>query len=428
MTPIRTLLLATVAAAVIAPQASAAGFYQQEQSVRGTGRAYSGEVADQGPASLWWNPAAIARSPREAYAGVHGIIVDSTATNAGSTITFPGGVTLPVGGDPRAFNAIEKGGVPNFDISTPIGDRFAIGLSANAPFNFTSDYRPQAWARYDGLETRLTTVDLQLTGAMKVTDWLDIGVGFNAQNANAKLTNASPNLSPLLPDGVQQLSGDGWDFGWTVGAQVHFDRLSLGASYRSDVEHELDGRVFLGGLLGPLAVANLNVPGTAKFTTPWFATFGVRYRVTDQLTLNGQVQRIGWDKFDSIKVSSAAGDQILAQDYKSRTSGAIGADFAVNDNLTLRAGVAYDPTPTPNVGRNAVVPDGDRWLFGVGATGRVNKSIQIDAAFAYIDFLDSDVNHDTIFYEGTPAQITTALHGRIQGEGYVMSLGMRTRF
>ena len=39
--------------------AHAAGFYLQEQSVRGWGRANSGEVADQGPASLWWNPAAI---------------------------------------------------------------------------------------------------------------------------------------------------------------------------------------------------------------------------------------------------------------------------------------------------------------------------------------------------------------------------------
>src|SRR5689334_21594998 len=43
-----------------ATQASASAFYLQEQSVRGTGRAYSGEVADKGVGSLWWNPAAIA--------------------------------------------------------------------------------------------------------------------------------------------------------------------------------------------------------------------------------------------------------------------------------------------------------------------------------------------------------------------------------
>ncbi len=150
--------------------------------------------------------------------------------------------------------------------------------------------------------------------------------------------------------------------------------------------------------------------------------------MTDQLTLNGQVQRIGWDKFDSIKVSSSAGDQILVQDYKSVTSGAIGADYAVNDRLTLRAGVGFDPTPTPDAERTARVPDGDRWLYSVGATGKVGHGTEIDAGFSYIDFTNSDVRHDTIFYEGTPAAVTTALRGQVKGAGYIMSVGVRTRF
>ncbi|WP_233244627.1 outer membrane protein transport protein, partial [Caulobacter sp. HMWF009] len=58
----RNRLAAGVAFGVLvaATQASASAFYLQEQSVRGSGRAYSGEVADRGAASLWWNPAAIA--------------------------------------------------------------------------------------------------------------------------------------------------------------------------------------------------------------------------------------------------------------------------------------------------------------------------------------------------------------------------------
>ena len=51
----RTSLAAGVAllALAAASQASASAFYLQEQSVRGTGRAYSGEVADKGVGSLW---------------------------------------------------------------------------------------------------------------------------------------------------------------------------------------------------------------------------------------------------------------------------------------------------------------------------------------------------------------------------------------
>ncbi|MET0274787.1 MAG: outer membrane protein transport protein [Phenylobacterium sp.] len=425
---IKASALALAAAAAFAPQAHAGGFYLQEQSVRGTGRAYAGEVADQGPASLWWNPASIASSPREAYAGAHAVFVDATVANTGSTVTYPGGTTVPVGGEPRAFKPIEDGVAPNFAVSTPVGDRFAVGLSLAAPYNFTTEYRRNAWARYDALTSRLTTADLQLTGAMKLTDWLDVGLGVDAQYADAKLSTAYPNLSPALPDGVSQLSGDGWDWGWTAGAQAHLDRLTLGASYRSAVEHKLDGRIFVGGLLGPLAAANVDAPGKASFTTPWIATVGARWRVTDALTLDAQVQRLGWSEFDAIHVQAPAGPQTLAQGYKDTTSAALGLDYAVNERLTLRAGAQYDPTPTPDDERTARVPDGDRWLYGLGATGKVSERTQVDAAFAYIAFKDSDVAHDTVFYPGTPAAVTTRLRGQVEGKGMVMSLGVRTRF
>ena len=135
MTRLKTLAATTALAGLMASQAQAAGYYLQEQSVRGAGRAYSGEVADQGAASLWWNPAAIARSPREVYGGVHAVFVDAKVENHDSTITYPGGLTVPVQGEPRAFNPIQDGVAPNFAIATPIGERFALGLSVAAPFN-----------------------------------------------------------------------------------------------------------------------------------------------------------------------------------------------------------------------------------------------------------------------------------------------------
>ncbi len=105
---------------------------------------------------------------------------------------------------------------------------------------------------------------------MKVTDWLDLGVGVSSQYADAKLATAYPNLSPALPDGVSQLSGDGWDFGWSASAQAYLGQGDAEASYRSKVKHDLDGNVLVMGLVGPLAGANMNAGGSA-FTTPWIA-------------------------------------------------------------------------------------------------------------------------------------------------------------
>ena len=81
--------------------AHAQAFYLQEQSARGAGRAFSGEVADTGAASLWWNPAAIAGAERiEANLNVAAILPHGDVVDTGTLIRRPGGQPFtPVGGD-----------------------------------------------------------------------------------------------------------------------------------------------------------------------------------------------------------------------------------------------------------------------------------------------------------------------------------------
>src|SRR5215217_5430826 len=165
------VLLAGAASAVLvaaASPAAAQAYYLQEQSARAAGRAYSGEAADIGVSSLWWNPAAIARSGREVTVGVHAVAVNSEVKDAGSTVTYPGGATVPVGGNTTAPSPIESGILPNFAIATPIGDRFAVGVSVAAPYNFTTKYEPDAFARYDALTSELRSANVGLVGAMRV--------------------------------------------------------------------------------------------------------------------------------------------------------------------------------------------------------------------------------------------------------------------
>src|SRR5690606_28922926 len=172
--------LAVLMASVAAP-AFAGSFYLQEQSVRGAGRAFSGEAADRGVGSMWWNPASIARSGREVSVGLHAIRIDSEVKNAGSYVTYPGGVDVPVV-NPRntEVDPIESGLVPNFAFATPIGDRFAVGVSVAAPYNFTTKYEQGSFARYDALTSELRSGDASLTVAYQVNDWLDVGAGLNA--------------------------------------------------------------------------------------------------------------------------------------------------------------------------------------------------------------------------------------------------------
>lgn len=422
------LALTTALMTGVAAPAFAGSFYLQEQSVRGAGRAFSGEAADRGVGSLWWNPASIARSGRELAVGLHAIKIDSEVRNTGSYVTYPGGVDVPVV-NPRntEVDPIESGLVPNFAFATPIGERFAVGVSVAAPYNFTTKYEQGSFARYDALTSELRSGDASLTLAYQVNDWLDVGAGLNAQYVKAKLTSAMPSVSPLLPDGSSSLEGDGWDFGWNVGAQVHKGPWDFGLSYRSKIEHELDGDVAI-VLTGPLAPNSVTTSGTASFNTPWFASASVRYAVNDKLTLNAQVNRIGWSEFQAITVEYPNGGDVIHQDYKDVTTGAIGLDYAISDKTTLRAGVGYDPTPTRDSLRTARIPDADRWLFSVGGSTEVTPGVTFDAGLTYIAFSDSTIHDDRAFYAGTPAAVTSHLRGEAEGSALVASIGARWAF
>lgn len=439
------IALTTALLAGVAAPAMAGSFYVQEQSTRAQGRANAGVGADKGVQSLWWNPAAIAGTQREVYMGMHGLILDSSVDDRGSSLTYNVPVTgvgvvsraYPVNGDPHVHDVVESGIVPNFAISTPIGDRFNVGLAVQAPYNFTTKYLPDDFARYDALTSELRSANVSLVAAAKVTDWLDIGAGFDAQYAKSTLSAALPNapipavLSPAYvispsTDGRNQLEGDGWNYGWNAGAQMHFGKLDLGLSYRSEVKHELDGTVNISGLTGVLAGGNVSADGTAKFTTPWYATVSARYAVNDRLTLNAQVNQIGWSKFDAIRVNYGAnGSSIIVQDYDDVTTGAVGFDYKIDPTMTFRAGVGYDPTPTPDDHRTARIPDGDRWLYAAGLSKTVG-AMTFDGAVTYIDISDAAINDTRDVYGN--GLVVSNLRGEAKGNGVGFSLGATWNF
>ena len=413
--------------------AHAAGFYIQEQSTRGAGRAFSGEVADIGPESLWWNPASIAETPAQLYGSASGIFPHCDVNDRGSTLTFPGAppTTVPITGDPHASCPILEAPLGGMGFAAPVNDRFAVGLSLASPFDLVTKYPETSFARYQAIKSRLDTADIQLTGAVKALPSLDLGAGVDAIYTSARLNNAIPNLSPLLPDGFSSLTGDAWNFGWNIGAQIHTsDRWRIGLSYRSQVKRKIQGgEAFVGGLLGPVAAGNTDTHADASFTTPWIATFGGRFNVTDPLTLNVQVQRFGWSEFKQINVVGPGVSTVLPQNYNDTTSVAFGFDYAmVPKIMTLRAGAQWDPTPTPDVGRTLRVPDSDRWLVSAGAEMTFSQHLTVEGAIEYVDFQGSRVNSTANFFAGTPAETVADYSADVTANAVVISGGARWRF
>jgi len=410
--------------------AHADAFYLEAQSGRGAGRAFSGEGADTGAPSLWWNPAAIAGIDRGDVAiTATAILPKGDVVDTGTVILRPGQPPASVGGELVSSDPINKGVLPSGAVAFPLSDRVAVGLAVTSPYSFTTDYEANSWARYSADKTRLRTIDIQPSVGVVLLDWLRVGAAVNVEYTDATLNNALPNLLATLPDGRQELKGDGWDLGWSAGVQMHNEDVTVGISYKSAIEHTLKGSLEVSGLLGPLAGQNLALDDVkAKFYTPAQVIVAGRARATDALTLNAQVVAYQWSKFDEIELGAPL-NTAIPENYRDSWSLAGGFDYALSPALTVRAGVQRTITPTQDGERDARVPDANRWTYAAGGTFQVSPSFSIDAAASYVDFRNETVDRITAAYAGTAAQTPIITRGELRdASAVVLSLGGRFRF
>ncbi len=418
-----TALLASAGRSVAA---HAQAFYLQEQSARGAGRAFSGEGADTGAQSLWWNPAAIGGLDHvDAAIAAAVILPKGKVNNNGTLICRPGQACAPVGGDQVSRDPINNGVLPSGAIAVPFGDKVAVGLAVTSPYSFTTDYAPTSWSRYSALRTKLQTIDIQPSLAIAPTDWLRVGGAVNVEHVYASLGNALPNVSPLQADGRQKLEGDGWDLGWSAGVQMHNSWATVGISYKSRIKHTLTGDLTVTGLQAPIPSAqNVSLSGIkAQFYTPAQTIVSGRFKLASPLTFNAQIVRYNWSKFDAIRLGAPL-NTALPENYRDSWSQAGGFDYAVSPALTLRAGVQHANTPTQNGLRDARVPDADRWNYGAGGTFQLTPKIGIDFAGNYVDFKDATIDRRTAAYAGTALQTPVLTNGTLtNARALVFSLG-----
>ena len=425
-------LLAGIALFAAAP-AYAAGFYLQEQSTRGTGRADSGEIADTGADSLWWNPASIGgMTGGDVSINATEILPRATVTDTGSLIVRPGQLPASVGGNPVTRNPISNGLVPAGAIAHALTSQIAVGLAISAPYNFTTTYATNSFARYDAETTRLRTIDIQPSVALHFDAGNGIGVNFgggvNVEHSTASFGNALPNLSAALPDGQQTLSGRGWDVGYSLGTRIEAGRLSLGASYKSSIKHHLKGDIAVSGLLGPLAAENGITATSATFATPWQLGGSARYKLNRVFTLDAQVIRFGWSDFSAITLRQPL-NTAIPENYRNTWNYAVGVDAAVARDWTVRGGVQRDIAPVRDDHRDARVPDSNRWTFATGVSHEVARNLTLDGAFNYITLKSATIDAPTEAYAGTPVATPVLMSGQVMSAHVlIFSLGGHLRF
>lgn len=423
--------IATLAALCVAAPACATGFFVDQQSVKGIGRAGAGNVtaADE-LGTLFFNPAGLTHlwrngemQPRVSV-GVQLIVPRGSIRDSGSSATTLGSglVAAPITG-PNSSNPTDPTPIPNIYWAMPLDQgRSALGLAINFPFGLATKFKPDWYGRYDATEASLRTVNLGLVAAHRFGEQgLSVGFGIDLQYANSTLATALPDpLNPGGPtaatDGRTETSGHAWSPGFNMGVLLPVGpNTRVGAHYRSGITHHLQGATVVQGLTGPLAAFNGSLPSRADLRLPAVASLGVRHAlIPDRLFLMGQLEWYDWSRFKEIRVrfASGAADAVRPAGYRDAIALALGAEYSVSRDLMLRAGLRFDQTPTVDGLRDTTVPDADRLWLALGATIRRSNNATVDLAFTHAMFRRSTVALTRNFYEGSALATAVRIHGR----------------
>jgi long-chain fatty acid transport protein len=422
--------------------AEATGFFLGEHSVRGLGRVNAGVAAAADDAgTIFFNAAGLTqlwkapeRSDTNNLVSVGGYLVvpRSDFSNSGSVAASPGtsGASVPYFGT-EFRDPTDPSPVLNAYYARRLDIPGAyVGFGITSPFGLTATFNNGWFGRYDTREASLTTVNFTAVAAYEVTPSWSVGVGLDLQYAHAELTTAIPD--PLAPggptpltDGQSKVSGSAWTPGFNIGLLFTPDSVTrIGLALRSGIDHDVDGTATTSGLTGPLSGGNGTVGVSARLKLPTIVSLGAARRVTEDLTVFGQVDWFGWNTFDEIRIGFADGrpDAVLPENYRDTWALSMGTDYTTSESLTLRGGIRFDRTPTVDGFRDTTFPDGDRVWFGLGATYRVSRTSSLDFAFNHVLVRQSNVAVTRTFFDATPLATTVRVNATV--DQYFSTIGI----
>jgi long-chain fatty acid transport protein len=327
--------------------------------------------------------------------------------------------------------------LPNVYFVTDLkSENLRFGFGANSPYGLSTDWANDSYARYLSTESNVKMMNYNPTVAYKVNDYVSVGAGLDFFTADVnKHRVVSTTLSDTGGDFQLKASDESW--GYNFGLMVKpSEKHSIGLSYRSEIDLTLRGTVALDGLnLTGQAVFGGTSYSTAvesKSTIPRSVALGYAYKPNSKWTIEADVEWTDWscveeefltypDETDATRLSTLNTDNPASRDWRSVFAYGIGAEYQATDKLELRGGLLYEESPIPSANFEPVLPDSDKYGVTTGF-GYMLKNVKIDAAYAFLKYLDRDVTNDI------GASTTSNVDGKYKGYVNIVALSLTYKY
>ena len=373
-------------------QAEAAGFQLNEHSAAGLGRAFAGEAAIADDASvIARNPAAMSKLTRPELSIVGTYVVPDVKVE-GQLVNLDEAETM---GSLKEDKVAGEEVIPALYYVHPLDDQWALGFGIFSNFGLSTNYSSKSNITAIADKSAITTININPSISWRACDNFSLGLGFDAMYVDATLSSSYPRA--LGSQRIFKMDGDDWAYGWNAGMFWEVsENTRIGLSYRSRIKTKIEGKVKSDA--DEFKARWNNKKGYVKLDMPETAEFSVWQRLSDETAIHVSAMWIGWSSLKEIAPKLNDGTPFPKDPLKWKDTWRYSAGLThdLRQDWILRAGVAYDETPTSDKHRTYRIPDTDRMWYTLGASWKVSQEQSIDFGYAYLHGKKVDVKQDTM--------------------------------
>lgn len=373
-------ILFLIGCLVTSVTAFGAGFSIFEQGAKASGMAGAFAATADDPSAIFYNPAGIAQQ-REMS-----VLAGATFINFTSEFTGDPNSTYTAGAEGKYDRHTFV--PPNMYAVLPIGDNLTVGFGTFAFFGLRSDWADPWVGRFVSRDADLKTISMQPTIAWQTSDGrFAVGGGLEYRrarvilNQNIPLPFPNPFTGRISDIGNARLASDYGDgIGWDLGVLLKpTSRFRIGASYRSDMEIDLEGeadftQISTGNAqLDAAVAATFPQDDTIKTTFPFpaVAAIGIAFLPTENVEIEFDITHMTWSTFEALAVdfeNQPSRSFVREQNWDDSSAYRLGANIAATPEWDVRLGALYDQNPQPVEAVSPLLPDSDRIgvTFGAG--------------------------------------------------------------
>jgi long-chain fatty acid transport protein len=399
----KIVTLSAIAAVFAATQANAAGYQLNEMSTTGLGRSFAGVgVVGDDYSAMAYNPAGMT-------------LVKRSGIQAGLALTEIASKAKSEYGTDKMDYFVP---LPSFMSQYNLNDKWFFGAGIYVPYGLSTKYKHDSHVAQNtpsGVrKSYLEVIDFNLSSAYRFDNGLSLGASAILRWIEGQLTSNLNNAQLGGTIGYNDYRVNGWTHAFQLGALYEFNEDSrIGLSYRFKSTQSPRGKQYV--YLTPQGAAAMSYlyqetlgtfnryPTMSDPELPASWILSGFHKWNEKWATSATVKYIQWHRFytfpgrgygSPINLGKGPGNYDVDYKWKDTWTISLGQEYYMNDKWTLRAGTAWDQSPSANnYYRSNRIPDTDRIWLSVGASYAVGHH-QFDLGYAHLFMMHGRTRND----------------------------------